>query len=127
MSRDQLLVAQLKMWIEENIENSPKIEDVAARSGYSKWHLQRIFHSVTGKNLGEYIRQRKLELATQELVEGNNNILYVALKYGYCSQQSFTRVFTRKYAVSPGKYRELHALTMQQRKAMERTGFDVSQ
>ncbi|HCI5642099.1 TPA: helix-turn-helix domain-containing protein [Klebsiella quasipneumoniae subsp. similipneumoniae] len=106
MKRDQMLVNDLLAWINQNIENPIRIEDVAARAGYSKWHLQRLFQAVTGKSLGEYIRQKRLSQATQELIQGHNNILYIALKYGYCSQQSFTRVFTRKHAIPPGKFRE---------------------
>lgn len=47
-------------WIDENIYVNLKIDDVAKKSGYSKWHLQRVFSLYTGMTLGHYIRKRRL-------------------------------------------------------------------
>jgi len=40
-------------WIDENIHANLKIDDVASKSGYSKWHLQRVFSFYTGMSLGQ--------------------------------------------------------------------------
>lgn len=37
------IVNDLIVWINKNIEMPLKIDDVAIKSGYSKWHLQRLF------------------------------------------------------------------------------------
>lgn len=36
-------------WIEKNLTDKLTIDDVAARAGYSKWHLQRIFREETAE------------------------------------------------------------------------------
>ncbi|STU91721.1 multiple antibiotic resistance protein MarA [Klebsiella pneumoniae] len=47
------------------------LEKVSERSGYSKWHLQRMFKKETGHSLGQYIRSRKLTEIAQKLKQSN--------------------------------------------------------
>ena len=35
-------------WIDNNLDSRLDIETVSRRSGYSKWHLQRLFKEHTG-------------------------------------------------------------------------------
>lgn len=102
------VIDSLIEWIEENIEKPIKIRDVSEKAGYSKWHLQRIFHQVIGETLGNYIRDRKLELAANELLHTQNAVVEISFKYGYDSQQSFSRTFSRKYSLPPQAYRRMH-------------------
>ena len=76
------------------ITESPlSLEKVSERSGYSKWHLQRMFKKETGHSLGQYIRSRKLTEIAQKLKQSNEPILYLAERYGFESQQTLTRTF----------------------------------
>ncbi len=43
MLRTEYIIDEITQWIDSNLHKPLKIEDVAARAGYSKWHLQRIF------------------------------------------------------------------------------------
>ncbi|MDU6064614.1 MAG: hypothetical protein E6Y75_05740 [Anaerococcus sp.] len=51
-------VNDLIIWINKNIEMPLKIDDVAIRSGYSKWHLQRLFFLKQG-GAWEVLSERK--------------------------------------------------------------------
>lgn len=102
------IIRSLIGWIEENIDKPLKIRDVAEKSGYSKWHLQRMFQQETGHTLGNYIRDRKLALAVDELLHTKNPVVDISYKYGYDSQQSFSRTFSRKYSLPPQAYRRTH-------------------
>lgn len=62
----QKIIQDLIAWIDEHIDQPLNI-DVVAKSGYSKWYLQRMFRTVTHQTLGDYIRQRRLLLAAVEL------------------------------------------------------------
>ena len=44
---------------------------------------------------GRYIRERKLLLAARDLRDTDQRVYDICLKYGFDSQQTFTRVFTR--------------------------------
>ncbi|HHX3736071.1 TPA: helix-turn-helix domain-containing protein, partial [Klebsiella variicola] len=48
------IIQDLIDWIDNHLDSRLDIDTVARRSGYSKWHLQRIFKEHTGQPLGEY-------------------------------------------------------------------------
>ncbi len=101
----EVIIRDLQDWLENNLDKSLSLDEVAARSGYSKWHLQRMFRSVTGNALGSYIRTRRLSRAATELCRHDQSILDIALQSGFDSQQSFSRAFKRQFSQTPGAYR----------------------
>ena len=100
------LATQVVDWIDDNLHQPLRIDEIARRAGYSKWHLQRIFLQHKGESLGRYIRHRKLNLAADELCTTDQKVYDICLKYGFDSQQTFTRIFTRTFHQSPGAYRK---------------------
>jgi AraC family multidrug resistance transcriptional activator len=104
----ETVVSALQGWIEENIENPLTIKDVAKKSGYSQWYLQRMFYAVTKRHLGGYIRDRKLEKAAYDLTHTNDSVTNISYKYGYSSPNSFSRIFITKYQLQPSKYRSIN-------------------
>jgi AraC family mar-sox-rob regulon transcriptional activator len=40
---DTITIHSILDWIENNLESPLSLEKVSERSGYSKWHLQRMF------------------------------------------------------------------------------------
>ncbi|VTP61257.1 Right origin-binding protein [Serratia rubidaea] len=42
------IIHDLLNWIETHLDQPLLLDNVAAKSGYSKWHLQRMFRSTTG-------------------------------------------------------------------------------
>ena len=78
-----------------NLHQPLRIDDIARHAGYSKWHLQRLFLQYKGESPGRYIRERKLLLAARDLRDTDQRVYDICLKYGFDSQQTFTRVFTR--------------------------------
>lgn len=108
MGMQHAVILEIQQWIDDNLERPLRIEDVATRAGYSKWHLQRLFQQVIQIPLGIYIREKKLESAAHELLATEQSIMAISTKYGYDSQQTFTRTFTRKYQMPPGVWRRQH-------------------
>ncbi|WP_058910003.1 MDR efflux pump AcrAB transcriptional activator MarA [Entomohabitans teleogrylli] len=104
-NNDEVTVNSILDWIEDNLESPLSLEVVSRRSGYSKWHLQRMFKKETGHSLGQYIRNRKLTEIALKLKESNEPILYLAERYGFESQQTLTRTFKNYFSVPPHKYR----------------------
>ena len=66
---DAITIHSILDWIEDNLESPLSLEKVSERSGYSKWHLQRMFKKETGHSLGQYIRSRKMTEIAQKLKE----------------------------------------------------------
>ncbi len=95
-------------WIEKNLEGKLTIDDVSAKAGYSKWHLQRMFRDDTGFQLASYIRYRKLNKAALILKMTGIPAVEISELLGFSSQQTFTRAFTRHFGMAPGQYRSSH-------------------
>ncbi|SQI35722.1 Right origin-binding protein [Serratia plymuthica] len=83
------IIHDLLNWIETHLDQPLLLDNVAAKSGYSKWHLQRMFRSTTGHALGSYIRERRLSQAAQALRSTPRPILDIALQFHFDSQPSF--------------------------------------
>ena len=88
--------------IESNLDNKNlNINYLSKKIFVSPYYLQRIFYLVIGKTLGTYIRERRLTEAGTDIKNGDK-IIDVAFKYGYESQESFTRAFKKFHGVNPG-------------------------
>ena len=88
-------------YIEKNLTQDICIDDVANNVYVSGSHFRRVFNLVTGMTLGDYIRNRRLSLAGQELLNQENKLLDVAAKYQYKTQESFSKAFLRFHEVNP--------------------------
>lgn len=88
-------------FIEEHILEQITYEDVANHLFISSYHFHRTFSLVTGITANEYIRNRRLSMAGQEISISNAKVIDVALKYGYDSPESFTKAFTRFHGITP--------------------------
>lgn len=83
-------------YMEEHLLDDIQYDDVAAQIYVSNFHFHRTFAMLTGMSASTYLRNRRLTLAAQDLLTGNQKVIDVALKYGYESPESFTKAF-RKY------------------------------
>ena len=99
-------ISRALAYIEENITEELDPKKIAAEAFISEFHFRRIFHSLCGYTLGEYIRCRRLSLAGQELSLGESRVIDIALKYGYDSPDSFTKAFTGFHGISPSAAKE---------------------
>ncbi|WP_077325547.1 AraC family transcriptional regulator [Virgibacillus siamensis] len=88
-------------YVESNLDNELQINDIAACAYMSKFHFQRMFSMLTGFSISEYIRNRRITVAAQELVHSESKVIEVAMKYGYESPESFAKAFRRIHGISP--------------------------
>lgn len=90
-------------YIEEHLIEEIDYEIVAKEAACSSFYFQRIFSILCGMTLGDYIRNRRLTLAGNELSAADDKVIDIALKYGYESPESFTRAFSRFHGVTPSE------------------------
>ena len=93
---------QAVAYIENNLTAEISVDDVADHVFSSSAHFQRMFHMVTGYTIGGYIRNRRLTLAGQDLLQ-NEKLGDIVLRYQYVTQESFSKAFLRFHGVSPSK------------------------
>jgi AraC family transcriptional regulator len=92
-------------YIERRLTKRIALEDVADRACFSLFHFHRLFSEITGSTMKDYIRARRLSEAGRELVDTSEPIPVIAGRYGFESQESFTRAFKRQFKVTPGRLR----------------------
>ena len=92
-------------YIEENLYNKISLDDISLYAGISKYYLHRIFKSLTGESIIEYVKSRKLTCSIKELVNTNMRIIDIALNYGFDYEQSYIRAFRKNFGCTPLKIR----------------------
>lgn len=92
-------------YIEENLTTNINFNLIAQKAKCSAYHFQRLFSSLVGIPLSEYIRRRRITLAAMEIQNSDIRIIDIAMKYGYDSHSSFTRAFQVIQGVTPSKAR----------------------
>ncbi|MBQ5342678.1 MAG: AraC family transcriptional regulator [Oscillospiraceae bacterium] len=92
-------------YMEEHLEDSISAQDVADRVNISPFFLQRGFSVMTGYGIGEYLRNRRLYQAALDLRDTDDRVIDIAVRYGYESQESFTKAFSRFHGVTPSQAR----------------------
>lgn len=93
-------------YIENNLYAEIHAEDIAKSVYISSYQFQKMFSLLCNCTVGEYIRNRKLTMAGFDLVSSEENILDIGLKYGYQTNESFTRAFTRFHGATPSSIRK---------------------
>lgn len=90
-------------YIEEHLTEEIDYEEVSKEAACSSFYLQRIFSILCGITLGDYIRNRRLTLAGNELSVSDNKVIDIALKYCYESPESITRAFKGFHGITPSE------------------------
>lgn len=94
------LIAQ---YIYDNVENALSLDFLAEKFSVSKYHLNRLFFTQTGMNLGEFTQRRRMELAYELIRSQDMSVIDAALHVGYGSPASFSRAFSKLFGIEPNK------------------------
>lgn len=105
MRNIELLVAALE-YIERHLSDEIRTEDIAAGCFCSKSTLEKLFRSVHGISVHEYIVRRRMMSAAKKISQNPQiSILDIALEYGYSSHESFARAFEKIWNCKPSEFR----------------------
>ncbi len=90
--------------VEDAIADQIDVAALARSLGTTEYHLRRMFSSLAGMPLSEYVRRRRMTLAAADLLAGDGQ-LGVAVRYGYGSAEAFGRAFRAVHGASPAEVR----------------------
>ncbi|MCO1339613.1 AraC family transcriptional regulator [Kocuria polaris] len=90
--------------IEANLDEDISIADIARAAATSEYHFRRMFSTLAGMPLSEYIRRRRMTVAAADLIRGCG-VLETAVRYGYTSAEAFARAFKTVHGIGPGAAR----------------------
>ncbi|MGN6501381.1 MAG: AraC family transcriptional regulator [Pseudolysinimonas sp.] len=90
--------------VEEHLTDDLDITALARDLGTTEYHLRRMFSSLAGMPLSEYVRRRRMTVAAGEVV-GGGELLEIAVRFGYGSTEAFGRAFRAVHGTSPADVR----------------------
>ena len=93
-------------FIEKNLDTDLSLENLSQKAHYSPFHFHRVFLTVVDERLNEFINRKRIErIASIILVEHNILLKDLAFKYGFNSDNSFSRAFKKYYGISPTTFK----------------------
>jgi AraC-like DNA-binding protein len=102
---DQLVIAVLAE-LGTRLDVATNLEQLAARTGFSPQHINRVFRRTLGVTPLRYLTRVRMERAAALLIHSELTVHAVARRVGYDDPYYFSRVFKQCYGCSPSKYRD---------------------
>ncbi|MGW7053593.1 AraC family transcriptional regulator [Streptomyces sp. NPDC054887] len=96
---------QLVDLVEKHLAEELDIDGLAGALGTTEYHLRRMFSSLAGMPLSEYVRRRRMTVAAADVVRGEGDLLSIAVRHGYGSSEAFGRAFRAVHGAGPSDVR----------------------
>lgn len=91
--------------VEEHLTEEFDVIGLARTLGTTEYHLRRMFSSLAGMPLSEYVRRRRMTVAAADVVRGEDDLLSIAVRHGYSSTEAFGRAFRAVHGAGPSDVR----------------------
>lgn len=106
MENIQILIEALE-YIDDNLTESINTDDIANHLFCSKSTIEKLFKYVNNMTIRDYIIRRRMSKAAMELTtHPERTLLDIGIRYGYGSNEAFTRAFYSIWQVSPSEFRK---------------------
>ena len=102
------LAEQASSYMLEHMDKKITISEISERMHVSQTQLKNSFRNYYGESVYKYIRSRKMQMAADQLAEGQFSVMEIAGMFGYENCSKFAAAFRGEYGVSPSSYRKQH-------------------
>ncbi len=93
-------------YVRENLAGDLRLESLARVASFSPFHFHRVFKSIVGETLNDYIRRMRAQRAASQLISNPAlSITQIAVGCGYSSPSAFAREFRQHFGVSASQFR----------------------
>ena len=92
-------------YVNNNLEKSISLEELASVAFFSPFHFHRIFMAVTGESVNYFTNRIRLEKTARLLKFSKHPISDIAITGGFSSPPTFSRAFKQYFGISPTSYR----------------------
>ena len=91
--------------IVQNLRDPLRLDDVAKVACFSPFHFHRVFRSILGETLNQFVNRLRLERALGILsTHPDRSLTRIALDCGFASPSDFSRSFVKRYGVPPSRF-----------------------
>ena len=104
--RPNLLTDEVLRYIDVNFTSPVTAASLAEHCFYNPAYLGRVFKTVYGKSLKEYLREKRLSLAMELLQTTSLSVDEICTRVGYASKALFYKNFKELYGKAPGEFRK---------------------
>ncbi len=94
-------------YINTNYNKKITLQELAKKSGYSKSRFSHIFSKATGTTPIQYQNDIRLKISCEMLSSTKYTIADVAFSCGFNDPLYYSRIFKKKYNITPTQYRLL--------------------
>ena len=109
---DSTLLHAMLRFIEDHVEESCTLHDMAKELKYNESYLSRLFLKSVGIPYSEYVRNIKINHACYLLRNTDESVFGIAMKCGYTTQSSFSRSFKQLTGMVPVEYRAKSSVSL---------------
>lgn len=81
---------------------------ILRETGYCKLHFNRIFKEYSGITISQYIKEKRVELAKELLIETDKTVEVVCAEVGYKDTANFYQIFKSATGISPRQFCKQH-------------------
>ncbi|KRE66113.1 AraC family transcriptional regulator [Paenibacillus sp. Soil750] len=92
--------------IEEHLSGPLSVECLAEVACFSAFHFHRVFQTMVGDAVMEYVRKRRLARAAYQIAHTEQKLIDIALDNGFQSPENFSRAFKKVFERTPLAYRK---------------------
>ena len=103
------VITDIVEYIEASIASRLTLAELSARAGISDFHFNRMFSTIAGVTLKQYVLGRKLAYAAQMLKATTRSVIDISLEMGFEYPEVFSRSFKNHLGISPAEYRRQDA------------------
>ena len=104
LRRELKIVRDLAKLIVKNPAEDYSLESLSIQTGLSQAKLQEGFKLLYARTVTEYIRHTRLEAARDYIRSTDMNISQIVYTIGFSSRSYFSKIFKRKYGISPSDF-----------------------
>lgn len=88
-----------------HLDSRLQLNDLARVARFSPFHFHRIFRSIMGETLADFVKRARLERSIVLLSSPERlDLITVAMRCGFASPSAFSRAFRDRYGVSPRRF-----------------------
>lgn len=100
----RLEIARLTEFIEDNLDRTISLEDLASVVNVSRFHFSRLFKRSTGSTAISFVEQCRIRRAQSLITDTDLPLAEIALSVGFVDQSHFTRRFHRHVGCTPAVF-----------------------